>query len=142
VVVENLSVSVGIVFPGGTTIYLCQEGHTTHLQWVIQALQLHLKDSGGTTRCVFPLALAMNQWVECRDVTQIAESALPADLEIVFDFRYHTVATTYKGERILEKMDYWLGTNPDELPFVEAWGTPDEDDTLEDDCLALNEEIA
>jgi hypothetical protein len=141
-VVENLSVSVGIVFPGGTTIYLCQEGHTTHLQWVIQALQLHLKDADGTTRCVFPLALAMNQWVECRDVTQITESALPADLEIVFDFRHDTVSTVYKKERILVKMSWWLGTNPDELPFVEAWGPTEEDDTFEDDCLTLNEEIA
>lgn len=140
-VVENLSVSVGIVFPEGTTIYLYQRGHTTHLQWVVQALQLHLKDSGGTIDCVFPLALAMNCWVECRDVTQIVATPPKADLEIVFDFRYHTVATTYKGERVLEKMDYWLGMKPDELPFVPTWGPPKKSDDFEEECCALNEEV-
>jgi hypothetical protein len=84
----------------------------------------------------------MNQWVECRDVTQIVETQPSADLEIEFDFQGHTVSTHYRDEGVIMPMSLWLGVDPKELPCVEAWGTTEEADTFEDDCLTLNEEIA
>ena len=142
-VVENLSACIKIVFTNGTTIYLYQTGHTSHMQWVMECLQTQLKDSRGTDQCVFPLALSLNQWNGCPNLVNIGAEPTHADLRLTFDFQNASVSGTYRQEEFEMEMIEWMGTPFAELPFVTPWGLVDDLDDMDFDaaCAALAKEI-
>ena len=142
--VENLSACIKIVFANGTTIYLYQSGHTSDMQWVMECLQSHLKDSLGTDRCVYPLAVALNQWNGCPNLVSISAEPTPAELRLTFDFQNASVSGSYRQDEFEMEMIEWTGTPLAELPFVDPWGTVDDlDDSVDFDaaCAALAEEM-
>ena len=143
-VVEQLSACVKIVFRNGTAIYLYQSGHTSHLQWVMECFHAHLKDACGTDQCIFPLAMAMNQWNGCPNLVSIMAEPTVADLQLTFDFRNEDVSGTFGKKEFAMEMLEWMGTPLDDLPFVEPWGhIPDVDDNVDFDaaCATLNAEL-
>ena len=143
-VVDLLSACIKIVFRNGTTIYLYQSGHTTHLQWVMECFHAHLKDAERTERCVYPMAMAMNQWNGCPNLVSISAEPTAADLRLTFDFQNDSVSGTFGKKEFAMDMIEWTGCVLDDLPFVEPWGTVDDlDDTVDFDaaCAALNEEV-
>jgi len=143
-VVDLLSACIKIVFRNGTTIYLYQSGHTTHLQWVMECFHAHLKDAERTERCVYPMAMAMNQWNGCPNLVSISAEPTAADLRLTFDFQNESVSGTFRDDEFAMDMIEWTGCVLDDLPFVEPWGTVDDlDDTVDFDaaCAALNEEV-
>lgn len=143
-VVEQLSARITIVFRNGTTIYLYQFGHTSHLQWVMECFHSHLKDACGTDRCVFPLAMAMNQWTGSPDLVRIGAEPTPASLCLTFDFQNDSVSGTFGKREFTMEMLEWTGTPLDDLPFVDPWGEVDDmDESVDFDaaCAELNKEI-
>lgn len=142
--VEQLSACVKIVFRNGTTIYLYQYGHTSHMQWVMECFHAHLKDACGTDKCVFPLAMAMNQWNHSPGLVSITAEPTAADLRLTFDFQNASVSGTFGKKEFTMEMLEWTGTPLDDLPFVDPWGEiEDMDETVDFDtaCAALNEEV-
>ena len=116
--VKNLSVSVEVVYPNETRIYLCQTGHTTLLPWVLEGFQSHLKDSDGQSSCVFAMALAMNQWTGAHGMVEIRSEPMPSrDLCLSFDFRDGRVLGVFKKNNFEMEMIEWMGTPIADLPF-------------------------
>ena len=117
---KKLSVCVEIVYPNGTKIYLWQTGHTTLLPWVLEGFQTHLKDAECQWKCVFAMALAMNQWNGVVESTLISPTPVNCKLGLTFDFRANRVYGAIKGTIFEMDMLEWVGTPVNDLPFVES----------------------
>lgn len=127
-VVENLLVSVGIVFPQGErVVYLHQEGGIVDLPRMIEAFQRQLKKTKKTLTCEDSLVLIMDQWAKGNatqvietsqvlssvgqwikgEAIQAVEISLKADLKFWFDLHGYSVTTTYKNKRMTMPMPIW-----------------------------------
>jgi hypothetical protein len=132
-IVKQMSLCLEFILPDNTRLCLYQRGFTTHLQWLMECFQTHLKDANGTSRCFYSLMIAIGQWRGIEGNPQVSSRKVAADLTLTFNFVDKMVSGSYGDESFVDmEIVEWLGTPVMDLPFVEEWGA----EVLTEDELA------
>lgn len=134
--VEQMSLNLEFTLSDGTHLCIHQRGLTTHIQWLIDCFQTHVKDSGGTDRCFFPLMIALGQWNGVTGHPVVSGDVPAADMSLWFNFHTNLVTGTYGDEHFTMELVEWMGTPLNDLPFVDPWGS---EELTEEEIAELTE---